>query len=128
MPCRKRKSVEKIGIGFIFAPAHHSAMKHAIGARKALAVRTIFNVLGPLTNPAKTPYQVMGVYDKALVEPIANVLKDLGSKHAMVVHSKDGLDEISIADDTFVAELKNDKITTFSNLRTCRRHNKGTSG
>ena len=107
------KSVEKIGIGFMFAPAHHSAMKHAIGARKALAVRTIFNVLGPLTNPAKTPYQVMGVYDKALVEPIANVLKDLGSKHAMVVHSKDGLDEISIADDTFVAELKNDKITTY---------------
>ncbi|CAB5495634.1 Anthranilate phosphoribosyltransferase (EC [Bathymodiolus thermophilus thioautotrophic gill symbiont] len=108
------KSVEKIGVGFMFAPAHHSAMKHAIGARKALAVRTIFNVLGPLTNPAKAPHQVMGVYDKALVEPIANVLKSLGSKHVMVVHSKDGLDEISIADDTFVAELKNDKITTYT--------------
>ncbi|SHA11619.1 Anthranilate phosphoribosyltransferase [Bathymodiolus thermophilus thioautotrophic gill symbiont] len=108
------KSVEKIGVGFMFAPAHHSAMKHAIGARKALAVRTIFNVLGPLTNPAKAPHQVMGVYDKALVEPMANVLKSLGSKHVMVVHSKDGLDEISIADDTFVAELKNDKITTYT--------------
>jgi anthranilate phosphoribosyltransferase len=108
------KSVEKIGVGFMFAPAHHSAMKHAIGARKALAVRTIFNVLGPLTNPAKAPHQVMGVYDKSLVEPIANVLKSLGSKHVMVVHSKDGLDEISIADDTFVAELKDDKVSTYT--------------
>ncbi|MDC9715108.1 MAG: anthranilate phosphoribosyltransferase [Gammaproteobacteria bacterium] len=113
-PEKISKSVEKIGVGFMFAPAHHSAMKHAIGARKALAVRTIFNVLGPLTNPAKAPYQVMGVYDKALVEPIANVLKGLGSKHVMVVHSKDGLDEISIADDTFVAELKDGKVTTYT--------------
>ncbi|BAS68342.1 anthranilate phosphoribosyltransferase [Bathymodiolus septemdierum thioautotrophic gill symbiont] len=108
------KSVEKIGVGFMFAPAHHSAMKHAIGARKSLAVRTIFNVLGPLTNPAKAPHQVMGVYDKNLVEPIANVLKSLGSKQVMVVHSKDGLDEISIADDTFVAELKDGKVTTYT--------------
>ncbi|WXU00084.1 MAG: Anthranilate phosphoribosyltransferase [Catillopecten margaritatus gill symbiont] len=108
------KSVQKIGVGFMFAPAHHSAMKHAIGARKSLAVRTIFNVLGPLTNPAKAPHQVMGVYDKNLIEPIANVLKSLGSKHVMVVHSKDGLDEISIADDTFVAELKDGKVTTYT--------------
>ncbi|SMN11110.1 Anthranilate phosphoribosyltransferase [uncultured Candidatus Thioglobus sp.] len=108
------KSVEKIGVGFMFAPAHHSAMKHAIGARKSLAVRTIFNVLGPLTNPAKAPNQVMGVYDKNLVEPIANVLKSLGSRHVMVVHSKDGLDEISIADDTYVAELKDGKISTYT--------------
>ena len=108
------KCVEKIGVGFMFAPAHHSAMKHAIGARKALAVRTIFNVLGPLTNPAKAPAQVMGVYDKNLVEPIANVLKSLGSKHVMVVHSKDGLDEISIADDTYVAELKEGKVSTYT--------------
>ncbi len=113
-PEKISKSVEKIGVGFMFAPAHHSAMKHAIGARKALAVRTIFNVLGPLTNPAKAPHQVMGVYEKALVEPIANVLKSLGSKHVMVVHSEDGLDEISIADDTFVAELKEGKITTYT--------------
>ncbi|SMM98837.1 Anthranilate phosphoribosyltransferase [uncultured Candidatus Thioglobus sp.] len=108
------KSVKKIGVGFMFAPAHHSAMKYAIGARKSLAVRTIFNVLGPLTNPAKAPNQVMGVYDKNLVEPIANVLKSLGSRHIMVVHSKDGLDEISIADDTYVAELKNGKISTYT--------------
>ncbi|MDC9726532.1 MAG: anthranilate phosphoribosyltransferase [Candidatus Thioglobus sp.] len=108
------KSVDKIGVGFMFAPAHHSAMKHAIGPRKELAVRTIFNVLGPLTNPAKAPTQVMGVYDKALVEPIANVLKSLGSTHVMVVHSNDGLDEISIADDTFVAELNNGVVTTYT--------------
>lgn len=108
------KSVEKIGVGFMFAPAHHSAMKHAIGPRKDLAVRTIFNVLGPLTNPAKAPHQVMGVYDKALVEPIAKVLKGLGSKHVMVVHSQDGLDEISIADDTFVAELKDGEVSTYT--------------
>ena len=108
------KSVDKIGIGFMFAPAHHSAMKHAIGPRKELAVRTIFNVLGPLTNPAKAPTQVMGVYDKTLVEPIANVLKSLGSTHVMVVHSNDGLDEISIADDTFVAELNNGNVTTYT--------------
>ncbi|SFV77186.1 Anthranilate phosphoribosyltransferase [hydrothermal vent metagenome] len=107
------KSVAKIGVGFMFAPAHHSAMKHAIGPRKELAVRTIFNVLGPLTNPAKAPTQVMGVYSHDLVEPIANVLKSLGSTHVMVVHSKDGLDEISIADDTFVAELKDGKVTTY---------------
>ena len=106
--------VEKIGVGFMFAPAHHSAMKHAIGPRKELAVRTIFNVLGPLTNPAKAPNQVMGVYDQSLIEPIANVLKSLGSRHVMVVHSADGLDELSIADKTFIAELKGGVVTTYS--------------
>jgi len=106
--------VETIGVGFMFAPAHHSAMKHAIGPRKELAVRTIFNVLGPLTNPAKAPNQVMGVYDQSLIEPIANVLKSLGSRHVMVVHSADGLDELSIADKTFVAELKDGIVTTYS--------------
>jgi anthranilate phosphoribosyltransferase len=108
------KCVDNIGVGFMFAPAHHSAMKFAIGARKELAVRSIFNVLGPLTNPAKAPNQVMGVYDKSLVEPIANVLKNLGSKHVMVVHSEDGLDEISIADDTFVAELIDGEVITYT--------------
>jgi anthranilate phosphoribosyltransferase len=108
------KSVDKIGVGFMFAPAHHSAMRHAANPRKELAIKTIFNVLGPLTNPAKAPNQIMGVYAKELVEPIANVLKNLGSKHVMVVHSKDGLDEISIADDTFVAELKNGLIKTYT--------------
>ena len=106
--------VEKIGVGFMFAPAHHSAMKHAISPRKELAVRTIFNVLGPLTNPAKAPNQVMGVYDQNLIEPIANVLKGLGSRHVMVVHSADGLDELSIADKSFIAELKSGVVTTYS--------------
>ena len=106
--------IEQIGVGFMFAPAHHSAMKHAIGPRKELAVRTIFNVLGPLTNPAKAPNQVMGVYDKNLIEPIANVLKELGSRHVMVVHSDDGLDEFSIADKTYVAELKDGNVSTYS--------------
>ena len=108
------RCIDEIGVGFMFAPAHHSAMKHAIGPRKELAVRTIFNVLGPLTNPAKAPNQVMGVYDKNLVEPIANVLKSLGSHHVMVVHSKDGLDELSIADDTYVAELKDGVVSTYT--------------
>ena len=106
--------IEEIGVGFMFAPAHHSAMKYAIGPRKELAIRTIFNVLGPLTNPAKAPNQVMGVYDKSLIEPIANVLKSLGSRHVMVVHSADGLDELSIADKTYVAELKEGVVTTYT--------------
>jgi len=106
--------VEKIGVGFMFAPAHHSAMKYAIGPRRELAVRTIFNVLGPLTNPAGAPSQVMGVYHKDLVEPIAYALKNLGSSHVMVVHSNDGLDEISIADSTYVAELKHGTVETYS--------------
>lgn len=106
--------IERIGVGFMFAPAHHSAMKYAIGPRKELAVRTIFNVLGPLTNPAKAPNQVMGVYDKGLIEPIANVLKSLKSRHVMVVHSEDGLDEFSIAKKTRVAELKDGHISTYS--------------
>ena len=106
--------IMQIGVGFMFAPAHHSAMKHAIGPRKELAVRTIFNVLGPLTKPAKAPNQIMGVYDKSLVEPIANVLKGLNSRHVMVVHSEDGLDEFSIANKTYVAELKDNNISTYT--------------
>ena len=113
-PEKISQCIEDIGVGFMFAPAHHSAMKHAIGPRKELAVRTIFNVLGPLTNPAKAPNQVMGVYDKDLVEPIANVLKSLGSRHVMVVHSEDGLDEFSIAKKTYVAELKDNNISTYT--------------
>ena len=114
MPVCVSQCVEKIGVGLMYAPAHRNAMKHAIGPRKELAVRTIFNVLGPLTNPAKAPNQVMGVYDQSLIEPIANVLKGLGSRHVMVVHSADGLDELSIADKTFIAELKGGVVTTYS--------------
>ncbi len=105
--------IDEIGIGFMFAPKHHSAMKHAIGPRKELAIRTIFNVLGPLTNPANSPNQVLGVFDKSLVEPLANVLKKLGSQHVLVVHSDDGLDEFSINSETYVAELKEGEISTY---------------
>jgi anthranilate phosphoribosyltransferase len=105
--------IEKVGVGFMFAPLHHGAMKHAIGPRKEMGVRTIFNVLGPLTNPAGAPNQLLGVFDKELVEPLANVLKKLGSQHVMVVHSEDGMDEISIGAATHVAELRSGKINTY---------------
>ncbi len=108
------KCIENVGVGFMFAPMHHSAMKHAIGPRKEMAVRTIFNVLGPLTNPAGAPNQLLGVFADELVEPIAEVLNKLGSHHVMVVHSKDGMDEISIGDETKVAELKDGKVTSYT--------------
>ncbi len=97
----------------MFAQKHHDAMKHTIAPRREMAVRTIFNLLGPLTNPAKARHQVLGVFDKKWVEPMAYVLKALGSKHVLVVHSKDGLDEISIGEQTFVAELKNNMVTCY---------------
>ena len=106
--------INDIGVGFMFAPMHHSAMKHAIGPRKEMAVRTIFNVLGPLTNPAGAPNQLLGVFSDELVEPLAEVLNKLGSNHVMVVHSEDGMDEISIGAATNVAELKDGKVTTYS--------------
>ncbi len=90
----------------MFAPAHHGAMKHAIGPRREMAVRTVFNVLGPLTNPAGAPNQIIGVFDGELVEPMARVLQQLGSRHVMVVHADDGMDEISISAPTRVAELE----------------------
>lgn len=106
--------IDSIGIGFMFAQKHHGAMKHAIGPRREMAVRTIFNLLGPLTNPAKAQRQVLGVFDKQWLEPMAHVLKALGSQHVLIVHAEDGLDEISIATNTFVAELKNDAITSYT--------------
>ena len=106
--------IDATEIGFMFAPQHHQAMKHAANARKQLGTRTIFNLLGPLTNPAGAKHQLLGVYDDKWVEPIAAVLKKLGSKRAMVVHSKDGLDEISLSADTKVAELNNGKIKTYT--------------
>lgn len=106
--------VEEIGVGFMFAQNHHSAMKHAIGPRKEMAVRTLFNLLGPLTNPAGTPNQVLGVFSKEWVRPLAEVLKELGSNHVMVVHAEDGMDEISISSPTFVAELKDGEITEYT--------------
>lgn len=103
--------INEARVGFMFAPAHHSAMKHAIGPRKEMAVRTIFNVLGPLTNPASAPNQVIGVFSADLVTPVADVLGKLGSRHVMVAHAEDGLDEISIASPTKVAELKEGVVT-----------------
>jgi len=107
------RCVDSIGVGFMFAPAHHSAMKHAIGPRKELGLRTIFNMLGPMTNPAAVKRQVIGVFSAALCRPMAEVLARLGSEHVMVVHAKDGLDEISIASETHVAELKNGKVIEY---------------
>ena len=107
------RCIEEIGVGFMFAPAHHSAMKHAIGPRQEMGLKTIFNLLGPLTNPAGALNQVVGVYAKKWVRPIAEVLKELGSNHVLVVHSKDHLDEISIAEETYVAELINGSIKEY---------------
>ena len=106
--------IDKVGVGFLFAPQHHSAMKHAIGPRKEMRVRTLFNLLGPLTNPAGAPNQVLGVFSHDWVEPLANVLKQLGSEHVLVVHAEDGLDEISIAAPTYVAELRDGKVSTYT--------------
>lgn len=105
--------VEQVGVGFMFAPAHHSAMKHAIGPRREMGVRTIFNLLGPLTNPAQAPNQVLGVFSHRWVRPIAEVLQSLGAEHVLVVHASDGLDEISVASETFVAELKDGRIREY---------------
>ncbi len=106
--------IEQLGVGFLFAPQHHSAMKHAIGPRKEMGVRTLFNLLGPLTNPAGAPNQVLGVFSMDWVEPLAQVLKQLGSEHVLVVHAEDGLDEISIAAPTRVAELKEGEISSYT--------------
>ena len=112
-PVQVKQCVEEIGVGFMFAPMHHSAMKHAIGPRKELGVRTVFNLLGPLTNPASAPNQLLGVYSEQWVLPLAEVLKKLGSDHVMVVHSEDGMDEISISAPTKVAELKAGEIHEY---------------
>jgi anthranilate phosphoribosyltransferase len=113
-PPEVARCVREVGVGFMFAPGHHSAMKHAIVPRKELGVRTIFNILGPLTNPAGVPNQVLGVFDESLLEPLALVLQRLGSRHVLVVHARDGLDEISIADITDVAELKDGVIHRYA--------------
>ena len=112
-PLQVAKCVDEIGIGFMFAPNHHSAMKHAAPVRRELGVRTIFNLLGPLTNPANARRQVMGVFSQDLTLKLAKVLQNLGSEHVLVVHGADGMDEISFTGDTFVAELKNGKISEY---------------
>jgi anthranilate phosphoribosyltransferase len=113
-PEQVARCVEEVGVGFMFAPMHHSAMKHAIGPRKELAMRTIFNMLGPMTNPAGVKRQVIGVFDKALCRPMAEVLQKLGSEHVMVVHASDGLDELTLSGTSFIAELKDGKINEYT--------------
>ncbi|MDO8413444.1 MAG: anthranilate phosphoribosyltransferase [Gallionellaceae bacterium] len=113
-PDQVAQCVDKIGIGFMFAPNHHSAMKHAAPVRRELGVRTLFNLLGPLTNPAGAKNQVMGVFHRDLTAKLAHVLQQLGSRHVLVVHGADGMDEISISGATYVAELKEGKVSEYT--------------
>lgn len=113
-PEEVEKSIQEIGIGFMFAPTFHKAMKHAIGPRREMGIRTVFNVLGPLTNPANAEAQVLGVFDTVLTEKLAKVLKNLGVKRAMVVHGLEGMDEISTVSKTQVSELKNSEVITYN--------------
>jgi anthranilate phosphoribosyltransferase len=108
-----KRTIEEVGIGFMFAPVFHPAMKRVAGVRKKLGVRTVFNILGPLTNPAGAKGQIIGVFDKRLCEPIACALAELGTEQALVVHG-DGMDEISNTGETFVAELKHGKVSTYT--------------
>jgi len=112
-PEKVAECIKRIGIGFLYAPLFHSAMKHVLGPRRELGIRTIFNVLGPLTNPANANAQVLGVYEEKLVEVIANVLKNLGSRFAFVVHGLDTLDEITITGPTKISELRNNEVNTY---------------
>jgi len=111
-PDQVEKSIENIGIGFMFAPTFHPAMKYAIGPRREIKIRTVFNILGPLTNPANAKAQLLGVYDSHLTEPLAHVLSNLGTEKALVVHGLDGLDEISTIGQTKITSLRNGEIST----------------
>ena len=113
-PAQVSTCIEQVGVGFMFAPNHHSAMKHAAPVRRELGVRTMFNILGPLTNPAGAANQVMGVFHGDLVGILARVLKELGSRNVMVVHGRDGLDELSISGDTFVGELRDGEVKEYT--------------
>jgi anthranilate phosphoribosyltransferase len=112
-PDQVGRALDEVGMGFMFAPVHHSAMRHAIGPRRELGMRTVFNVLGPLTNPAGARRQVIGVFSAELCQPLAEVLRRLGSEHVMMVHADDGLDEISIAAETQVVELRDGSISSY---------------
>lgn len=112
-PAAVRACIEEVGIGFLFAPRFHASMKHAAGPRRELGIRTIFNLLGPLTNPASAKAQVVGVYDRSLTEPLAHVLSRLGVGHAFVVHGLDPMDEISIAGETQVSHLRDGRVETY---------------
>ena len=112
-PAQVAECVDALGVGFMFAPNHHSAMKHAAPVRRELGIRTLFNLLGPLTNPAGAKRQVMGVFSASLTVKLAQVLQQLGSEHVMVVCGADGMDEISFTGDTYVAELKNGQVQEY---------------
>lgn len=112
-PERIADCIERIGLGFMFAPAHHAAARFAAGPRKELGTRTLFNLLGPLTNPAAAPNQLLGVFARRWLEPLAQVLRTLGSRHVLVVHSEDGLDEISIAAPTDICELRDGELRSY---------------
>lgn len=113
-PNQVKACIEEVGLGFLFAQRHHGAMRHVLAVRKEIGIRTLFNLLGPLTNPAGAPNQVLGVYSAEWVKPLAEVLLALGSRHVLVVHADDGLDEISIAGPTQIAELKNGQVATYT--------------
>ncbi|MDD5228849.1 MAG: anthranilate phosphoribosyltransferase [Methylococcales bacterium] len=113
-PEQVAQCIATLGIGFLFAQKYHGAMQHTRDVRKSLGVRNVFNLLGPLANPAKASHQLIGVFDKKWVEPLAHVFKKLGSKHVLVVSAEDGLDEISIACETHVAELKNGEVFCYA--------------
>lgn len=112
-PEQVARCIDEVGVGYMFAVRHHAAMRHAIGPRRELALRTIFNLLGPLTNPASAPNLLLGVYDERWQRPFAEVLKRLGARHVLVVHSADGLDEVSIAERTRVVELRDGDIGEY---------------
>jgi anthranilate phosphoribosyltransferase len=109
-----RRSIEDIGIGFMFAPIYHAAMKQAVGPRKEIGIRTVFNILGPLTNPANANYLVVGAYDPGLTEIMARVLGEMGARRAFVVHGLDGIDEVSTVGPTQVSELRNGTVRTYT--------------
>ncbi|MBU0654729.1 MAG: anthranilate phosphoribosyltransferase [Gammaproteobacteria bacterium] len=113
-PEQVAECIDTLGIGFLFAQRHHSAMGHASAPRRELGIRTIFNLLGPMSNPANAPCQVLGVFSRHWVRPMAEVLHNLGSRHVMVVHAEDGLDEISIASSTHIAELCDGSLTEYT--------------
>lgn len=112
-PTQVTHCIEELGVGFLFAPRHHGAMKYTIAPRREMGIRTLFNLLGPLTNPADLPNQVVGVFSGEWLEPLAWVLHRLGSQHVLIVHAEDGLDEISIGAATRIAELKQGTVTSY---------------
>jgi anthranilate phosphoribosyltransferase len=113
-PAGVEAAIKEVGIGFLFAPALHGAMRHAVGPRREIGVRTIFNILGPLTNPARSQHQLVGIYDAALTAMMATVLRNLGGKRAFVVHGSDGLDEITTTGATTISELRQGKVHTYT--------------